>query len=1316
MKKHYDFFSQVLKHIAVVIFLLSLSFVGFAQDHSVARQWNEVLLEGIRHDFARPTVHARNLWHSSVVMYDTWAAYDPVAEPYFLARTVGDFYCEFEGVPQPDDVQAAQEEAMSFAMCRLLKHRFSDSPGWIPSETYAGTNVLIDALMAELGYDESNTSTDYIGGTPAEFGNYIAEQMIAFGFQDGSNEQNSYANEYYNPVNNDIYVELPGNADMSDPNRWQPITVSLFIDQSGNPLPGSPPFLSPEWGNVVGFTTDDSLKTTYNRDGFDYHVYYDPGAPPYIDTLQQQGLENMYKWGHTMVSVWQSHNDPTDGVMWDISPGAIGGLTPDDYPTTFEEMPDFYDYFNGGDNSPGHPINPVTGLPYEPQVVARGDYARVLAEFWADGPESETPPGHWFTILNYVSDHPMLEKRWNGEGEIIDDLSWDVRSYFVLGSAMHDAAIAAWSIKGWYDYARPVSAIRFMAEKGQSSDDQLPNYHPGGIPLVPGYIELVMPGDPLAGVQNINLYKIKVNTWKGPAYIDDPATDDAGVGWILAEYWWPYQRPSFVTPPFAGFVSGHSTYSRAAAEVMTLITGDEYFPGGMGVFDAPQNDFLVFEQGPSMDIELQWATYRDASDQCSLSRIWGGIHPPADDFPGRRIGMKVGPYAYNHAMEFMEANQPRVTSLLMSDILITDVDAGNSLTLTIDYDRAMDSEYSPIISFPLDDPSQNSLTFSSAQWIDSDTFEAVYLIADANEDLPNSYVQISGALDLGGQPQTIFLSGGPIVLDTRNPVVSSLAPQVALINDNVTALGTYVFTINFDEAMDMGTAPQVSFPVEDPSSSLSLNAGASFWDGESTFVAVFDITDANVELDDIDIAAVGALDQNGNVQELDYSDADAFSIDTRNPVNTGVIPSEVALADAEVGLSLIITFTFDEAMNTAVEPTIAFPDGDPLVNSLTPNDGSTFWVNNTTYRAVYLLNDANEELIDMDIATASAVDLAGNFQTGTYEADVLSIDTKNPSVTSFIPENSTIFDGNVGVEGFQLEIVFDEAMNSSDVPSLVYSLVDPLANTLSFNAGASSWQNPTTYVAVYDVLDANEELGFANLTVADASDSFGNPQIVDAETAVFNIDTKNPEVLVISANTYNVNSQFVGEEEFNLLMIFDEAMNQDDTPVVVFPVEDPLAEILTPNNTASSWINSSTYKAVFDVAGVPDYTLLDIDVSLMDFTDVAGNEYVTAYYSDYFDIQITTVGIDVIDGFSGLVVYPNPIGEGGTLNVDFGESVNSLNYQVFNSTGQLIASERISNFSGQYTQISTSEWSSGIYFVKLQSESKSASLRVQKIK
>ena len=49
----------------------------------------------------------------------------------------------------------------------------------------------------------------------------------------------------------------------------------------------------------------------------------------------------------------------------------------------------------------------------------------------------------------------------------------------------------------------------------------------------------------------------------------------------------------------------------------------------------------MFEEGPSQTLTLQWASYVDASNQTSLSRIWGGIHPPEDDIAGRKIGAQI---------------------------------------------------------------------------------------------------------------------------------------------------------------------------------------------------------------------------------------------------------------------------------------------------------------------------------------------------------------------------------------------------------------------------------------------------------------------------------------------------------------------------------------------------------------------------------------------------------------------------------------------------------------------------------------------------
>jgi len=400
---------------------------------------------------------------------------------------------------------------------------------------------------------------------------------------------------------------------------------------------------------------DNSDGKICERYGTSLWVYNDPGTPCFLEEDGMNGSSEDYRWTFELVSVWSSHLNPYDGVMWDISPGAIGNIQ--SYPVNYAEYDQFYDVENGGEKpgiADGYDINPVTGESYEPQIVPRGDYARVLAEFWADGPNSETPPGHWFTILNYVNDHPLHEHRFMGEGDLIDNLEWDVKSYFILGGAMHDVAISSWSIKGYYDYVRPISAIRSMATRGQSSDSELPNYDPQGIGLIDGLIELITEGDSLAGENGENIGKIKVYARRGHDFVSDAETDEAGVGWILGENWWPYQRPSFVTPPFAGYISGHSTYSSAAAKILTMLTGSEYFPGGMGEFHAPKNNFLVFEKSPSVNVTLQWAKYYDASDQCSLSRIWGGIHPPMDDIRGRVLGRKLGAQAFEFALKYFE--------------------------------------------------------------------------------------------------------------------------------------------------------------------------------------------------------------------------------------------------------------------------------------------------------------------------------------------------------------------------------------------------------------------------------------------------------------------------------------------------------------------------------------------------------------------------------------------------------------------------------------------------------------------------------------
>jgi hypothetical protein len=578
-------------------------------EHSVARLWNEELLAAIRIDTPRPVVHARNLFHVSIAMWDAWAAYDDVADPYLAEERAN-----------AHDVAEARDVAISFAAYRVLRNRFATSPG-------AATSLArFDQRLYALGLDQGFTSTD--GDSPAALGNRIAAAVIAYGLTDGSNQQGSYDDPTYVALNEPLVVKEPGNF-MLFPSRWQPLALDVMIGQNGVPIPGKvQKFLGSHWGEVLPFALERSAPG---------EPYFDPIPPPTLEDpatnadFKDQAVDNILK---------QSLLDSTDDTLMDASPAVLGNNT------------------LGANDGTGHPVNPVTGQPYAPNIVKRNDFFRTLGMFWADGPDSETPPGHWNVVANEVGDHPLFEKRLGGAGPVLDDLEWDVKLYLALNGAVHDAAIAAWEQKRVYDSSRPISVVRHLGSLGQSSDPSGPSYHPDGLPLVPGLIEVITPESSASGERHAHLAafvgEIAVRGWKGEP--PNPRTQVGGIGWIRVQRWTAYQKSTFVTPPFAGFVSGHSTFSRAAAEVMTLFTGDAYFPGGIGEFVAPADTYLPPEMGPTQPTALQWATYYDAADEAGISRIWSGIHVRADDFPGRQMGSVIGIGAFHKALTYFDGS------------------------------------------------------------------------------------------------------------------------------------------------------------------------------------------------------------------------------------------------------------------------------------------------------------------------------------------------------------------------------------------------------------------------------------------------------------------------------------------------------------------------------------------------------------------------------------------------------------------------------------------------------------------------------------
>lgn len=644
---------------------------ALAAQHSIAREWNEAVLQTIREDLARPPVQARNLFHFSLALYDSWAAYDNEADTYLLGKTVGGFTCPFKKVPVPKDVEAARAEAMSFAAYRLLTARYTHSPN------SGGALARFQDIMKKYGYNFRDHSSDYESGSPAALGNYLAQCINQMAQLDGANEQGNYRGKSYSAVNPPLDIAVPGAPTLLDPNNWQPLKLKVAIDQdghrmmecrcngkplieydgsvdpSGRPVSSTQAFQCPDWGHIYPFALQRQDLKIYQRDGQEQWVYHDPGTDffPRLDTVKGKGSSPDYAWNFALVAAWSALLDPGDGVQWDVSPRSTGNVQR--YPQNLAELPGFYNLETGRDAGAGHEINPRTGQPYASQIVSRGDFTRVAAQYWAEGPDAETVAGHWFAMLNYVSDQPGLVKKFNGKGRLLNDLEWDVKAYFVLGGALHDAAIATWGIKRHYNGVRPISAIRYLAHLGQKSQPKLSAYHPAGILLLPGRIELVKKGDPLAGSRKENVGKIKLYAWKGPFSVTDPTDQTAGAGWILAENWYPYQSTTFITPPFPGYISEHSAFSRSAAEALTLLTGDAYFPGGLGEFSVkPDSNFLRLEKGPGMEVTLQWATYRDAADQASLSRIWAGANPPFDDIPGRLVGAKIGQAAFRFAQNY----------------------------------------------------------------------------------------------------------------------------------------------------------------------------------------------------------------------------------------------------------------------------------------------------------------------------------------------------------------------------------------------------------------------------------------------------------------------------------------------------------------------------------------------------------------------------------------------------------------------------------------------------------------------------------------
>jgi len=553
---------------------------------SIARLWNERALDAIRRDVPDPTAAARNLFHLSAAMWDTYTLSGGEGSVVFATA-----------VPATPLDEVEQQTAISVAAHTLLVNRYGTG-----STTDRSARLRFERALG-LSCMTTPDLWDY-DSEPVRLGLAVTNAVLAAGDADGADRAVTYSS-----VNEPLSVATSGTS-MDDPQRWQPLAIVGRTTQTGVPQPSTQEILGAEWGHVTGFAIANYSDIADRL----------PAPPAYGTQEFQEAIIEVLDASRRLYLA--------DAPTIDTGPGSIGANP------------------LGTQDGQGLATNPVTGQPYERNEMSEADYGRVSADYWADGPGSETPPGHWNVLANRTSDDIAAGDPLAGDGTLVpieNRLLWDLSLYLVMNGALHDAAVAAWGAKAQYDYARPISMIRHAGGLGQASDPAAPNYHPDGLLLEPGISELITAESSAPGGRHQDLAdhvgEVAVFGWKS-----DGGPAQGSIAWVLAVDWLPFQLPTFVSPAFPGYVSGHSTFSRAASEVLAAFTGTEYFPGGMHEFIVNAIDFAP---DPESDVVLQWASYHDAADQAGRSRIWGGIHVTADDYAGRELGAAVADRAIN---------------------------------------------------------------------------------------------------------------------------------------------------------------------------------------------------------------------------------------------------------------------------------------------------------------------------------------------------------------------------------------------------------------------------------------------------------------------------------------------------------------------------------------------------------------------------------------------------------------------------------------------------------------------------------------------
>lgn len=232
---------------------------------------------------------------------------------------------------------------------------------------------------------------------------------------------------------------------------------------------------------------------------------------------------------------------------------------------------------------------------------------KAIVEFMRDGPRSTGQSGHWLRFAQMVARRDRYT------------LDQDVKIYFAVANVAMDAFIAAWETKRYYDSSRPWTLVR--------------HYYAGKT----------------------------LEGWGGAG---------KGVVKLKAEDWHPYSPLTFITPPFPGYVAGHSTVSAACAKMLELFTGSDRFgetenriagdltePGvACRVMQAYMGKLGDPEQ--TCDVRLQLPTFSATAEMAGISRVMGGYHIQSDNIEGLKLGRKVAEFTWPRTKCYFVGKKP----------------------------------------------------------------------------------------------------------------------------------------------------------------------------------------------------------------------------------------------------------------------------------------------------------------------------------------------------------------------------------------------------------------------------------------------------------------------------------------------------------------------------------------------------------------------------------------------------------------------------------------------------------------------------------